>query len=157
MESEHPEQVSDVAAYNQAAKALGVSRKTIERMVKDGRLERDTSCDFAAVTKASLVVEMERRRLDLSRLTQALSTPAVSQNAPAIFRAQFEPLLDRLAAAQAEAADAKAQVRQLEERAQSLQEADRERAELVAQLLAGSWSERRAARKAALAQLHRAA
>ncbi len=57
-------QSSDDAVHvDQAAKALDVSRRTVERMIERGELDRDTRHDSgAAVTKRSLVAALEGRR-----------------------------------------------------------------------------------------------
>jgi chromosome segregation ATPase len=54
----------DFVHVDQAAKALGVSRRTIERMLERGQLERDMRHDsrVAGVTKRSLVEAMEGKR-----------------------------------------------------------------------------------------------
>ena len=48
-----------------------VSRKTVERMVKRGQLERGPSNAPATVSKRSLVAALEERRRDVSHLTRA--------------------------------------------------------------------------------------
>jgi len=151
-----PAPPDDAVHFNQAAKALGVSRKTVERMVKRGALERDTAHDTtgqeALVTKRSLVAELERRRgepVDPSRLSHDLSRPSAPQSLGSDFRSLVEPLMQQVVDARAEAVELQAQVRLLEERAQS----SRERDELLATLLAGSWRERRHARRTAVTKL----
>lgn len=54
----------DAVHVDQAAKALGVSRRTIERMIDRGQLQRDTRHDsrVATVTKRSLVEALEAQR-----------------------------------------------------------------------------------------------
>jgi len=54
----------DFVHVDQAAKALGVSRRTIERMLERGELERDVRHDsrVATVTKRSLVEALEGKR-----------------------------------------------------------------------------------------------
>jgi len=54
----------DAVHVDQAAKALGVSRRTVERMIERGELERDVRHDSrtAAVTKRSLVEALEAQR-----------------------------------------------------------------------------------------------
>lgn len=56
----------DTVHVGQAAKALGVSRRTVERMIERGQLERDTRHDsrVASVTKRSLVETLEAQRND---------------------------------------------------------------------------------------------
>ena len=150
-----PPAEDEAVHYNGAAKALGVSRKTVERMVKRGELERDTRHDTTAgaatVTKRSLVAALERRRgeaVDLSRLSRDVSQsspPDVGRE----LRELVEPLVEQVVEARTRAAEAESKVRLLEERAQST----RERDELIASLVAGSWRERRRARRDALAKL----
>jgi hypothetical protein len=54
----------DFVHLDQAAKALGVSRRTVERMIERGQLQRDLRdhTPVAAVTKRSLVQVLEARR-----------------------------------------------------------------------------------------------
>ena len=53
----------DAVHVDQAAKALEVSRRTVERMIERGELERVPERDAgAAVTKRSLVAAVEERR-----------------------------------------------------------------------------------------------
>ena len=148
----------DAVHFNQAAKALDVSRKTVERLVKRGVLERDVSRDSsgqdALVTKRSLVAELERRRgepVDVSRLSHDLSKPAAPQSLGSDLRELVEPLMEQVIEARTEAAGLQAQVRMLEERAHSSREHD----ELLAALVVGSWRERRQARRSALSALAR--
>jgi len=151
-----PDSPDDAVHFNQAAKALGVSRKTVERLVKRGTLERDTSRDTsgqeALVTKRSLVAELELRRgepVDVSRLSHDLSKPSAPQSLGSDLRELVEPLMEQVIEARTEAAGLQAQVLMLEERAQST----RERDELLASLVSGSWRERRRARRTAVAVL----
>jgi len=142
----------DRVSLNAAARALDVSRRTVERMISRGELARDTSLGVSAVTKRSLVAALELRRgepVDLPRLTRDLSQPAATVTRGV--RELVEPLLAQVVDARTRAAEAEAQVRRLEERAQS----QREREELLGTLVAGSWRERRRARKVALARIAR--
>lgn len=69
-------QVDDPVHVDQAAKALGVSRRTVERMIERGQLERDTRHDsrVAMVTKRSLVGALEnQRRVDTTRQSRQAS------------------------------------------------------------------------------------
>ena len=68
--SPRPETDDDVH-FGVAARALGVSRKTVERMVKRGQLERGPSNAPATVSKRSLVAALEPRRRDVSHLARA--------------------------------------------------------------------------------------
>ncbi len=65
-----PEGDDDVH-FGVAARALGVSRKTVERMVKRGQLVRGPSNAPATVSKRALVAALEQRRRDVSHLTRA--------------------------------------------------------------------------------------
>ena len=65
-----PEADDDVH-FGVAARALGVSRKTVERMVKRGQLTRGPSDAPATVSKRSLVAALEERRRDVTHLTRA--------------------------------------------------------------------------------------
>ncbi len=64
-------ETDDDVHFGVAARALGVSRKTVERMVKRGQLERGPSNAPATVSKRSLVTALESRRRDVSHLTRA--------------------------------------------------------------------------------------
>jgi hypothetical protein len=68
--SPRPEADDDVH-FGVAARALGVSRKTVERMVKRGELERGPSNAAATVSKRALVATLEARRRDVSHLARA--------------------------------------------------------------------------------------
>jgi len=85
----------------------------------------------------------------VSRLSHDLSKPSAPANLGHDLRALVEPLMQQVIDARTEAAELEGQVRLLEERAQSSREQD----ELLATLVAGSWRERREARKAAIASL----
>ena len=61
-------ETDDDVHFGVAARALGVSRKTVERMVKRGQLERGPSNAPATVSKRSLVAALEQRRRDVSHL-----------------------------------------------------------------------------------------
>lgn len=114
----------DAVHINQAAKALGVSRRTVERMIERGELDRDMSHDGATVTKKSLVAALERRRgepVDVSRLSQAVSRQPASTDATTI-----SLLLQRLEEQAAEIG----QLRQLTKQADSLKD-DRDRLEVA--------------------------
>lgn len=87
----------DAVHFNQAAKALGVSRKTIERMVKKNDLERIASPDgaiVAMVTKRSLVAELERRRgtsVDPAQLARDVARPSAPSSLGRDLRELVEP------------------------------------------------------------------
>lgn len=112
----------DSVHFNQAAKALGVSRKTVERMVKKNELERVPRPDgapVALITKRSLVAELERRRgapVDPVRLAQAVARPSVPDAAGRDLRELVEPLLQQVIDARTRAAELEIHMRLLEER-----------------------------------------
>jgi chromosome segregation ATPase len=71
--------IDDAVHVDQAAKALGVSRRTVERMIERGQLERDTRHDsrVASVTKRSLVAILEAQRSDAAtRQSRQVSQPS---------------------------------------------------------------------------------
>jgi len=82
----------DLVHVDQAAKVLGVSRRTIERMLERGQLERDMRHDsrVASVTKRSLVEALEGKRgVDAtrqSRQASQASSPDLSAALEAIER-----------------------------------------------------------------------
>jgi predicted transcriptional regulator len=66
----------DAVHVDQAAKALGISRRTVERMIERGELARDTRHDsrVAMVTKRSLVEALETQRgADATRQSRQVS------------------------------------------------------------------------------------
>ncbi len=150
----------DDVHFGVAAKALGVSRKTIERMVKRGQLERGPSQAPATVSKRALVTMLEQRRRDLNPLTagtspvqrqpgsESLDGPwplGTSTELQELLRPVLEPLLEEIVAASTRAALLESQIEGIA--ARSVQE--RERDELLLALATGSWRERRKARKRA--------
>jgi len=153
-----PVPLDEAVHYNAAAKALRVSRKTVERMVGRGELERDTTRTdahrAARVSRRSLVAALEARRD--ADTTPAGHVPDMSGESPAVFSEVLGPLVAELVEARAEAASAQAKLALLEERAHSTVERAAERDELLASLVAGSWRERRRARRNALARLAQA-
>jgi hypothetical protein len=135
----------DRVPYDLAATALNVSRRTVERMVSDGRLERDTSASdaptVARVTRRSLVAALGDRR-DASTTTPRHDGPVSST-------------LD-VAQLVADLIDARAQAARLDEQVKLLAvgaDDARRRDDLIATLVAGSWRERRKARREAVAAL----
>jgi len=152
-------EADDDVHFGIAAKALGVSRKTVERMVKRGLLERGPTGAPATVSKRALVSVLEQRRRDVSHLTRATeieeahsASEAVATSWPEsatvelqeLLRPVLEPLLDEFVAARTRAALLESQI----EATRSTQE--RTRDELLLALATGSWRQRRRARKAAL-------
>lgn len=77
----------DAVHVDQAAKALGVSRRTIERMIDRGQLQRDTrhDCRVATVTKRSLVEALEAQRgADATRQARQMSSSSSAELAGAL-------------------------------------------------------------------------
>ncbi len=151
----------DDVHFGVAAKALGVSRKTVERMVKRGLLERGPSGAPATVSKRGLVAALEQRRRDVSHLTRATEveraqsgyatlTAAWPEDAISelqeFLRPVLEPLLAEFVDARTRAAVLESQMETITERA----EQERGRDELLLLLATGSWRQRRRARTAAL-------
>ena len=154
----------DDVHFGVAAKALGVSRKTVERMVKRGLLERGPSGAPATVSKRGLVTALEQRRRDVSHLTRATEveraqtgydslTAAWPDDAISelqeLLRPVLEPLLAEFVDARTRAAVLESQMERITERA----EQERGRDELLLVLATGGWRQRRRARRAALAAL----
>ncbi len=87
----------DLVHVDQAAKVLGVSRRTVERMLERGQLERDMRHDsrVASVTKRSLVEALEGKRgVDATRQSRQ-SSQASSADLSAALEA-IERLTDAL-------------------------------------------------------------
>lgn len=151
----------DDVHFGVAAKALGVSRKTVERMVKRGQLDRGPSDAPATVSKRGLVAIIEERRRTggpLARtagLTPAHSgygqldtpwPPDATAELQELLRPVLEPLLDDFIAARARAAVLESQMENIAARAAK----ERARDELLLTLATGGWRQRRKARRLAL-------
>ena len=151
----------DDVHFGVAAKALGVSRKTVERMVKRGQLERGPSGASATVSKRALVAVLEQRRQDVNQVTSADELQphdfgeehwraSFSQDAPTgleeLLRPVLAPLLDEFVAARTRAAVLETQIEGIKARAAQ----ERARDELLLALATGGWLARRRARRAAL-------
>jgi hypothetical protein len=150
----------DDVHFGVAAKALGVSRKTVERMVKRGQLDRGPSHAPATVSKRALVTVLEQRRRDVSPL-MGVTSPAerqpgyssldaawplgTSTELQELLRPILEPLLEQVVAARTRAAVLESQIEGIA--ARSMQE--RARNELLLAMATGGWRERRRARRAA--------
>jgi len=154
------ETTDDDVHFGVAAKALGVSRKTVERMVKRGALERGPSGAAATVSKRGLVTLLEERRRDVGQLTRvsAQHRPSGNESVTAywpqdaiaelqeLLRPVLEPLLDEFVDARARAATLESQLQSIEARAAQ----ERARDELLLALATGGWRQRRKARRAAI-------
>ena len=155
-----PETDDDVH-FGVAARALGVSRKTVERMVKRGQLERGPSDAPATVSKRSLVAALEQRRRDVSHLTRATEIEQVGSGAGWISRDSpqdpasalrevllpvLAPLLDEFVAVRTRAAVLEGQLDIIKGRA----EHERKRDELLLALVTCGWWGRRKTRRAVL-------
>jgi hypothetical protein len=151
----------DDVHFGVAAKALGVSRKTVERMVKRGLLERGPSGVPATVSKRGLVTALEQRRRDVSHLTRATEVERAQSGYASLtaawpddaiselqefLRPVLEPLLAEFVDARTRAAVLESQMERITERA----EQERGRDELLLVLATGGWRQRRRARRAAL-------
>ena len=156
----NPETDDDVH-FDVAARALGVSRKTVERMVKRGQLERGPSNAPATVSKRSLVAALEQRRRDVSHLARAteieqarsgsewLSQDSLQDRSSALREALvpvLAPLLDEFVAVRTRAAVLESQLDSIEARA----EQQRKRDELLLALATSGWWGRRKTRRAVL-------
>jgi hypothetical protein len=154
-----PETDDDVH-FDVAAKALGVSRKTVERMVKRGQLDRGPSNAPATVSKRSLVAALEERRRDVSHLTRATEIEQAaprtewfsrdSQDPASALREALvpvlAPLLDEFVAVRTRAAVLQSQLDSIMARA----ERERKRDELLFGLATSGWWGRRKTRRAVL-------
>jgi len=155
----------DTVHVEQAAKALDVSRRTVERMIERGELQRDTRHDnAAAVTKRSLVTALQERRgatrrrvapshemagllASLERLTDTLADERRQLVAAGEDRRRAERDREeaRIEVAQLEAArQAAADRLTAEQQARAQSEVARQAAtERLAQLASAGWRERR--------------
>ena len=148
----------DDVHFGVAARALGVSRKTIERMVKREQLERGPSNAPATVSKRSLVAALEERRRDVSHLTRAteieqtgsgtgwLSRDSAQDPASALREALVPvlgPLLDEFVAVRTRAAVLESQLHSIKARA----EHEHKRDELLFALVTRGWWGRRKTRR----------
>jgi hypothetical protein len=158
--SPRPETDDDVH-FDVAARALGVSRKTVERMVKRGQLRRGPSDAPATVSKRALVAVLEERRRDVGDLTRAnqiekarSGREVLSGDSPrdqaAVLRdlllPTLAPLLDEFVAARTRAEVLENQLNTIQDGA----ERERTRDELILALATKGWWARRKTRKAVL-------
>lgn len=150
-----PRETDDDVHFGVAARALGVSRKTVERMVKRGQLERGPSNAPATVSKRSLVFALEQRRRDVSDLTrateieQAGSGPeSLSRDSPqdptsalrGVLVPVLAPLIDEFVAVRTRAADLQSQLDRMNAR-------ERKRDQLLLALATRGWWGRRKTRR----------
>jgi hypothetical protein len=155
-----PEADDDVH-FGVAARALGVSRKTVERMVKRGQLERGPSNAPATVSKRSLVAALEERRRDVGHLMRATEIEETGSGAAWLTRDSpqdpgsalrdvllpvLAPLLDEFVAVRTRAAVLEDQLDSIKSRA----EQQRKRDQLLFALATSGWWGRRKTRKAVL-------
>lgn len=158
--SPRPETDDDVH-FGVAARALGVSRKTVERMVKRGQLERGPSNAPATVSKRSLVAVLEERRRDVSHLTRATEIEQASSGAELLSRDSSQdarsalrevlvpvlaPLLDEFVHVRTRAAVLQSQLDSINARA----DREHKRDELLFALATSGWWGRRKTRRAVL-------
>jgi hypothetical protein len=147
--------------FGVAAKALGVSRKTIERMVKRGQLDRGPSGAQATVSKRGLVAVLEQRRRDMTQLTRAADVEPeqasdehwrspwpqdATTELQELLQPVLEPLLDEFVAARTRTALLESELADIKTHAAR----ERVRDELLVALATGGWRQRRKARQAAL-------
>jgi len=117
--SQNSSATDDAVHVDQAAKALGVSRRTVERMIERGELERDARHDsrVATVTKRSLVEALEAQRsADATRQSRQVSytSPELARALEAIERLT-DALTDDRRQLMAAAEDRRAAEREREE------------------------------------------
>ena len=156
------EEADDDVHFGVAAKALGVSRKTVERMVKRGELERGPTGAPATVSKRGLVTVLDQRRRHVGPLTPATEngragtsddylTPSRPQPAADGWENFVSPLLRSLLD---ELVAARTRANLLEQKLESVlaAQAAEERTEeaLLRMLATGDRRERREARRAAI-------
>jgi len=151
----------DDVHFGVAARALGVSRKTVERMVKRGQLDRGPSGAPATVSKRSLVAALEERRRDVGHLTRATEiekagsgTSLLSRDSPQeqasalreVLLPVLAPLIDEFVAVRTRAAVLEDELDTIKARA----EHERKRDQLLFALLTSGWWGRRKTRRAVL-------
>lgn len=151
----------DDVHFGVAARALGVSRKTVERMVKRGQLERGPSNAPATVSKRSLVAALEQRRRDVSHLARATEIEQVKSGSELLSADSsgdvalalrellipvLAPLLDEFVSVRTRAAVLESQLESIRARADQ----ERARDELLLALATRGWWGRRKTRKAVL-------
>ncbi len=154
-------EADDDVHFGVAARALDVSRKTVERMVKRGQLERGPSNAPATVSKRSLVSALEERRRDVSHLTHATEIEQAGSGTTWLSRDSSQdptsalrellvpvlaPLLDEFVAVRTRAAVLESQLDNITARAEQQSKRD----ELLLALATSGWWGRRRTRRAVL-------
>lgn len=136
--------------FDLAARALRCSRRTVERMIERGQLERADGAPVASVTRQSLARLIDGKNIETPELTRQSAAGAPIDGAAliAVFD-QIREANERALEAIRESSDLRVQLRQIE-----AAEADRvrvidERDQLIERLVNGSRRERRAARRLA--------
>ena len=133
--------------YNMAAKALGVSRRTVERMASDGRLEVSEGATRRSVTRRSLVTALEEG----ATLAQGSQDTAQGHEGATVLAVldQLKEAHEKALEATTEAAGLKVQLRQIEAAKDEAEAIASRQDALVEILLNGTRRERRRARKEA--------
>lgn len=134
--------------YAMAAKALSCSRRTIERMVERGQLERIEGAHPAAVTRRSLTSALTQRQQVPT--TQAHPNQALEGPALLVLLDQIHQANNALVAAKTAEAELRVQLRQIEANKDVLEAQAANKDVLVRDLLYGNRRERRKARKEAM-------
>jgi hypothetical protein len=139
--------LDDHIPFNLAAKSLKVSRRTVERMAADGRLEVSEGTTMRSVTRRSLVTALK----DDATIAQASQDAAQSLDAGPLLAVldQLREANEKALEATTEAAALKVQVRQIETAKDAAEAIASTQDALVEVLLNGTRQERRKARKEA--------
>ena len=132
----------DHIPYKMASKALGVSRRTIERMIERGTLTRAEGAQVASVTRTSLAAAVEA--------ANAMPTPG--QEPATLVGAPLLAVLDQIRDANAAAMQANDELVDLRATMRLLEAAETANDELLNRLVEGSWRQRRQARREAIAK-----
>lgn len=132
-----------------AARALGVGRNRVLAMVERGELERAADGGIAPYSLARALAGPSGPPAP-ALITAAEPAPGTSDSGRA-FRELVEPMLQQLVDARGEAAGLRARLALIDQDTRRSQQRD----ELLAALVAGTWRQRRRARRAALTLLAR--
>jgi hypothetical protein len=133
-----------------AAKALNCSRRTVERLIERGELERADDAHVASVTRQSLIEARRSRKLDATTPRQS-QQPAHNLDGEALLVVldQIREANERARAAELDALNLKTQLLQIEASAADRARVIDEREQLIEVLVNGKRRDRRAARRAA--------